>query len=92
MASKGKNVPSDDELLHAADVFTEFLPDEIGVKYGQEVALWFELQLANPNPDSFEDLMRAFLSPCFGYASAAKVRALETNRLKKKGFDSSTSE
>lgn len=91
MAPKAKDGPSHDDLLKAADAFTEFLPDEIGVKYGQEVALWFELQLANPHPDSFEDLMRTFLSPCFGYSSAAKVRALETNRLKKKGFDSSTS-
>lgn len=90
MASKAKNDLDPDELAKAAGVFVEYLPDEIGTRFGQEIALWFELMLADPDPAPFDQLMQTFLAPSFGYASAAKVRALETNRLKKKGFASST--
>ena len=92
MASKAKNGPSPDDLAEYADSFTQNLPDEVGLRYGQQIALWFELQLANPDPDSFEDLMRCFLSPCFGYASAAKLREIHKKLASKKGFASSTSE
>ena len=86
MASKGKKSVSDDQVLAAAEGFAEQFHDKLGAQVGEQVALWFEIRLADPDAPSMETLMQEFLAPSFGYAAVAKVRKLEEGNFPKNGF------